>query len=213
MGGEFQDQGQLDQELEEWLSPRGSQSVHGFSVHGFFSEEEKQESIQTEDSAPEGAIISNQALEGAIFTMVVIKWSDAIKGPRVKVDGSQCGGLYKEDNESIIPWSGTDPDAKMNSFTWSTEDNDWIFLVNQFNEDFNNWKGPINNGQFRQQNMKEMRKTEETYSKYAGPVKVNGIPRKGKPAISIKSYKDQCRENMIRNGMWNVLYIVDSQNK
>ena len=56
MEGEFQDQGQLDQELEEWLSPRGSQSVHGF-----FSEEEKQESIQTVDSAPEVAIFSNQA--------------------------------------------------------------------------------------------------------------------------------------------------------
>ena len=56
--------------------------------------------------------------------MVVIKWSDAIKGRRVKVDGPQCGGLYKGDNGSIIPWSGTDPDAKMNSFTWSTEEND-----------------------------------------------------------------------------------------
>ena len=54
MEGEFQDQGQLDQELEEWLSPRESRSVHGF-----FSEEDKQQSIQTEDSAPERAIISN----------------------------------------------------------------------------------------------------------------------------------------------------------
>ena len=98
---EFQDQGQLDQDLEEWLSPRGSQSVHGF-----FSEEEKQESIQTENLAPEGARISNQAPEGAIFTTVVIKWSDAIKEPIFKVDGPQCGGLYKEYHGSIIPWSG-----------------------------------------------------------------------------------------------------------
>ena len=59
MEGEFQDQGQLDQYLEEWLSPRGSQSVQGF-----FSEEEKQKPIQTENSAPEGARISNQAPEG-----------------------------------------------------------------------------------------------------------------------------------------------------
>ena len=58
-----------------------------------------------------------------------------------------------------------------------------------------------------------MRKTEETCSNYAGPFKFNGIPREGKPAISIKSYKDQCREHMIRNGMWNVSYITDSQNK
>ena len=56
MEDEFQDQGQLDQYLEEWLSPRGSQSVHGL-----FSEEEKQEYIRIEDSAPEGARISNQA--------------------------------------------------------------------------------------------------------------------------------------------------------
>ena len=40
MEGEFQDQGQLDQNLEEWLSPRGSQYVHGF-----FSKEEKQDYI------------------------------------------------------------------------------------------------------------------------------------------------------------------------
>ena len=109
--------------------------------------------------------------------MVVIKLSDAIKRPRVKVDGPQCGGLYKEDHGSIIPWSGTYPDAKMNSFTWSTEDNDWIFLGGQYNEDFNNWKGYINNGQFLQQNIKEMRNIEETCFNYAGSVKFNGIPR------------------------------------
>ena len=55
MEGEFQDQGQLDQDLEEWLYPRGSKSVHGF-----FSEEEKQESIRIEDSAPEGARIATK---------------------------------------------------------------------------------------------------------------------------------------------------------
>ena len=55
MKGEFQDQGQLDKYLEEWLSLRGSESVHGF-----FSEEENQESIWIEDSAPEGARISTK---------------------------------------------------------------------------------------------------------------------------------------------------------
>ena len=47
MEGEFQDQGQLDQDLEEWLYPRGSQCVHVF-----FSEEDKQEPIKIEDSSP-----------------------------------------------------------------------------------------------------------------------------------------------------------------
>ena len=58
MEGEFQDQGQLDQYLEKWLYTRGSQSVHGF-----FSEEEKQDYIRMEYSAPEGAIICNKAPE------------------------------------------------------------------------------------------------------------------------------------------------------
>ena len=58
-----------------------------------------------------------------------------------------------------------------------------------------------------------MRKTEDTCSKYADPAKFNGIPRKGKPSISIKSYKYQCREHMTRNGMWNVFYIAEPQNK
>ena len=78
MEGEFQAQGLLDQDLEEWLSPRVSQSVHGF-----FSEEEKKESIRIEDLAPEGARISNQAPEGETSTMVVVKWSDKIEGSGV----------------------------------------------------------------------------------------------------------------------------------
>ena len=55
MEGEFQDQGQIDQDLEEWLYPRESQYVHVF-----FSQEEKQESIRIEDSAPEGARIATK---------------------------------------------------------------------------------------------------------------------------------------------------------
>ena len=70
--------------------------------------------------------------------MVVIKWSDAIKGPRVKLYGPLCGGLYKEDHGSIIPWSVTDPDAKMNYFSCYIDDNDWIVLGDKYYEDFNN---------------------------------------------------------------------------
>ena len=75
MEGKFQDHGQLDQYLEQWLSPRGGQYVHGF-----FSEEEKQEYIWMEDSAPEGEIITNQAPEGGTSNMVVIKLSEKMEG-------------------------------------------------------------------------------------------------------------------------------------
>ena len=85
--------------------------------------------------------------------MMVIKWSDAIKESIVKVDGPICGGLYKEYHGSIVPWSGIDPDTKMNYFTWSKEENNWIVLGDHYNEEFNNWKGPINNGQFYPKNL------------------------------------------------------------
>ena len=91
MEGEFHDQGQLDQYLKEWLSPRGSQSVHGF-----FSEEDKQESILMEDSDPEGEMISNQAPEEETSKTVVIKWSDKVEGSGDNIDSPMCGGLYKE---------------------------------------------------------------------------------------------------------------------
>ena len=58
MQGELKDQWHLDQDSEEWLSPRGSQSVHGL-----FSQAEKQDYIQIKDSAPEGAMINNEAPE------------------------------------------------------------------------------------------------------------------------------------------------------
>ena len=72
------------------MSPRGDQYVHGF-----FSEEDKQESIQIEDSAPEGEIISNQPLEGGKYTIVVVKWSDKVEGYGDNIYSPLCGGVYK----------------------------------------------------------------------------------------------------------------------
>ena len=144
--------------------------------------------------------------------MVVVKWSDKVEGSGDDIDSPLCGGLYKEETD-IVPWSGTDPDAKMTCFTWSKEENDWIVSGDQYNKEFKNWKGPIHNGEFRSHTLKEKRKTEDTCSKYAGSAKFNGIPREGKPEIPIKSYKDQCREHMINNGMWDVFSLTDSRNK
>ena len=145
--------------------------------------------------------------------MVVVKWSDKIEGSGDNIDSPLCGKLYKEEEDSLVPWSGTDPDDNMNCFTWSKVNNDWIVPEDQYDEEFKNWRGPIHNGQFRSQTLKEKRKTKETCSKYSGSAKFNGIPREGKPAIPIKSYKDQCREHMINNGMWDVFSLPDPRNK
>ena len=192
MEGELQDQGQLDQDLEEWLSPIRIQFFHVF-----FSEEEKQESIWMEHSSPERAIISNQAPEGERPTMLVIKWLEKVEGSVDNIDSSLCVGLYMEEDNSLVTWSGTDPDTNMNSFNWSKEDNDWIFPGDQYKEELKKWRGPIHNGQLHSQTLKKKRKTEDTCSKYASSAKFNGIFREGKPKIPIKSYKDKCAPAML----------------
>ena len=145
--------------------------------------------------------------------MVVVKWSDNLEGYGENIYSSLCGGLYKEEEDYLVPWSGTDPDAKMNCCTWSKENNDWIVTEDEYDEEFKKWRVPIKNCQLRSQTLKEKINKDDTCSKYAGSAKFNGIPREGKPVIPIKSYKDQCREHMIRNGMWDVLSLPDPHNK
>eukprot|EP00957_Ditylum_brightwellii_P211334 15366058-Ditylum_brightwellii.AAC.1 len=36
-----------------------------------------------------------------------------------------CGGIFKDKNQDkvlIIPWSGTDPDSKINCYSWSKDE-------------------------------------------------------------------------------------------
>ena len=68
------------------MSPRGGQYVNGF-----FPEEEKQESIQIENSAPEGERISNQYPERETTTMVVVKWSVKV-GTEMGIGQMHVGG-------------------------------------------------------------------------------------------------------------------------
>ena len=46
--------------------------------------------------------------------MVVIKWSDKVEGSGYNIYSPLCGGLYKEEENYLVPWSGTDPDTNMN---------------------------------------------------------------------------------------------------
>ena len=95
--------------MEEWLSPRGSQSSRGL-----FSEEDKQESLQIEYLDSKGQIILKQDPEGEMSTMVVVKCSDKVEGSGDKIGAPLCGGLYKEEDDSLVPCSGKDKNTKMN---------------------------------------------------------------------------------------------------
>ena len=123
-------------------------------------------------------MISNQAPEEETSKILVINWSDKVEGSGENIDSPLCGGLYKEEEDSLVPWSGKDTYAKMNCLTWSKVNNDWIVPEDQYDQEFKNCRGSIHIGRFRSQNLKEKRKTEDTCSKYAGSAKFNSIPRK-----------------------------------
>ena len=36
--------------------------------------------------------------------MVIIKWSEEVEDYEDNIDSPLCGGLYKEDKDSLIPW-------------------------------------------------------------------------------------------------------------
>ena len=55
--------------------------------------------------------------------------------------------------------------------------------------------------------------TQKKYVKYAFSIKFNCITREVTPEIPIKSYKNQFREHMIRNGIWDVFSLPDPCNK
>ena len=61
-----------------------------------------------------------------------------MKGSGDNIDAPLCGGLYKEEEDSLVPWSGTDLDSKMNYFTWSKDDKYWVVPGYQYNEVFKN---------------------------------------------------------------------------
>ena len=79
--------------------------------------------------------------------MLVVKWSDNVERYGENIYATLCVRLYNEKYGYLVPWSVTYPYAKMNCFTWSKEDNDWIVPGYQYDEEFNNWQGPIHNGQ------------------------------------------------------------------
>ena len=71
----------------------------------------------------------------------------------------------------------------------------------------------MHNGKVCPQTLKKKRRIERICSKSSGSVKFNGIPKEGNPEIPIKSYKDQYREHMTGNGMWDLFSLPYPYNK
>ena len=79
------------------------------------------------------------------------------------LDDKLCSGLYKGVDEYTVSWSVTEPYTNINCFTCSREDSYWIVPEDQYNEAFENWKGPLNNSFIHVNTLKKKSKIGETY--------------------------------------------------
>ena len=69
---------------------------------------------------------------------MVVKLSDKEEGSGEKIDSFLCGGIYKEEESSLVTWLGTEPNSNMNCLTCSKEENYHIVPGDQYNKDIKN---------------------------------------------------------------------------
>ena len=79
------------------------------------------------------------------------------------MDSASCGGLYKSEDEFIVPWQGTEPNTNTNFFNCYREDKHQILPKDRYNQYFKNWQGPIHNVKLQAQILK----VRETHSIHA----------------------------------------------
>ena len=73
------------------------------------------------------------------------------------------GGLFKDTDDSIVPWVGSDPDSQVNCWTWDPQAKEGAgaYTMTGRIEGWSNQWGPVHPGQFRPQSIKEHRKTHD----------------------------------------------------
>ena len=119
-----------------------------------------------------------------------------------------CGGLFKEDSGTITAFVGSDPDSKVNLFSWDSSLDDWVCLGLYQPKGPNN-KGPVHQGQFRPTNLKLAAAVERVCTSHSG-AKYHGLSAlEGETLIPVRTFKAACRRHMILHGMWDVFNLPD----
>jgi len=99
-----------------------------------------------------------------------------------------CGGLFKEDSGTITAFVGSDPDSKVNLFSWDSSLDDWVCLGLYQPKGPNN-KGPVHQGQFRPTNLKLAAAVERACTSHSG-AKYHGLSAlEGETLIPVRTFK------------------------
>jgi hypothetical protein len=125
------------------------------------------------------------------------------------------GGIMKTSSagkDHIFAWSGTDPDAALDCYSWDQGDpGRWTIKGSRKIKGATRMKGPPHDGMYRPAGVKYERATREMCSNYKSDVYFNGMTPSGgaKIAMKVKVYKGATRAHMIKTGMWDIFNVYD----
>ena len=153
-------------------------------------------------SVASGASVASSA---SVATNNLVSWDDFDKTDESFIPVPVCGGIHKLPDGTLTAFVGTDPDSKVNVWSYDQDQKKYIGDRNKLVPSYKNKKGPIWNGQYRPSSLKEITKVEESCTRHSG-TKFDGLSGKdgGAPPLALTTYKDIIRSHMIKHGMWDI---------
>eukprot|EP00957_Ditylum_brightwellii_P070310 5341411-Ditylum_brightwellii.AAC.1 len=83
-------------------------------------------------------------------------WDDFVSNQSEEIV-TQCGGFVLNDDDKILAFVGTDPDAKVNVFSYDPSTKKHTVDRKLLNKSYQAVKGPVNNGQYHPADLKAIK--------------------------------------------------------
>eukprot|EP00957_Ditylum_brightwellii_P024666 1863532-Ditylum_brightwellii.AAC.1 len=134
----------------------------------------------------------------------IVTWDDFVSNQSEEIP-PKCGGFVLTKDDMLLTFVGTDPDAKVNVFSYDLSSKGYRVNKRLLNKNFQAVKGPVNNGQYCLVDLKAIKFVEEACTKYVGS-KFEGLACNdgGSPLLALSVYKNIIRKYLIKNRMWDV---------
>ena len=86
----------------------------------------------------------------------VVSWEDHVGVKEDLVAVPKCGGLFKQDDDKVIAFVGTDPDACVNVWSYNQDAKNYQADKSHLNPLWSHKKRPVWAGQFRPSSIKQI---------------------------------------------------------
>lgn len=141
----------------------------------------------------------------------LLTWEESTKLPTSEVACPQVGGLMKQNDGTIIAFSGTDPDKKVNVWSYNVSKKTYVIEQDDRNPLWSDQQGPSHVGQYRPRDIKQLLQIEKSCVTYTHTIKFLGLTAKdgSAPPISLSTWSQIIRTHLIKNGMWDVFQYED----